>query len=52
MEVDALVQRIKSVAKSTTRPEVVGGLGGFGLCRIPTGYKSPLLVSGTDGGHV
>lgn len=47
---EALVQRIKSVAKSTTRPEVVGGLGGFGaLCRIPTGYKSPLLVSGTDG---
>lgn len=47
---DALVQRIKSVAKSTTRPEVVGGLGGFGaLCRIPKGYESPLLVSGTDG---
>ncbi|WP_367110965.1 phosphoribosylformylglycinamidine cyclo-ligase [uncultured Psychrobacter sp.] len=47
---DALVQRIKSVAKATTRPEVVGGLGGFGaLCRIPTGYISPLLVSGTDG---
>lgn len=47
---EALVSRIKSVAKATTRPEVVGGLGGFGaLCRIPTGYKSPLLVSGTDG---
>lgn len=47
---EALVQRIKSVAKATARPEVVGGLGGFGaLCRIPTGYKSPLLVSGTDG---
>lgn len=47
---EALVERIKSVAKSTTRPEVVGGLGGFGaLCRIPQGYKSPLLVSGTDG---
>ncbi|OPH35785.1 phosphoribosylformylglycinamidine cyclo-ligase [Moraxella equi] len=47
---EALVQRIKSVAKATTRPEVVGGLGGFGaLCRIPQGYKSPLLVSGTDG---
>lgn len=47
---DALVQRIKSVAKATIRPEVVGGLGGFGaLCRIPTGYTSPLLVSGTDG---
>ena len=38
------------MAKATTRPEVVGGLGGFGaLCRIPTGYTSPLLVSGTDG---
>ena len=47
---DALVQRIKSVARATTRPEVVGGLGGFGaLCRIPQGYRSPLLVSGTDG---
>ncbi len=47
---EALVQRIKSVAKATTRQEVVGGLGGFGaLCRIPQGYKSPLLVSGTDG---
>lgn len=47
---EALVSRIKSVAKATTRPEVVGGLGGFGaLCRIPQGYKSPLLVSGTDG---
>lgn len=47
---DALVARIKSVAKKTSRPEVLGGLGGFGaLCRIPTGYKSPILVSGTDG---
>ncbi|MPX29316.1 phosphoribosylformylglycinamidine cyclo-ligase [Moraxella catarrhalis] len=47
---EALVVRIKSVAKATSRPEVMGGLGGFGaLCRIPTGYKSPLLVSGTDG---
>ena len=47
---EALVSRIKSVAKATSRPEVMGGLGGFGaLCRIPTGYKSPLLVSGTDG---
>lgn len=47
---EALVSRIKSVAKATSRPEVIGGLGGFGaLCRIPQGYKSPLLVSGTDG---
>lgn len=47
---DALVQRIKSVAKKTTRAEVLGGLGGFGaLCRLPTGYSKPILVSGTDG---
>ena len=47
---DALVDRIKSVAKRTARPEVMGGLGGFGaLCKIPKGYEEPVLVSGTDG---
>ncbi|KAA8732717.1 phosphoribosylformylglycinamidine cyclo-ligase [Acinetobacter qingfengensis] len=47
---DLLVERIKSVAKRTTRPEVMGGLGGFGaLCKIPKGYEEPVLVSGTDG---
>lgn len=47
---NALVERIKSVAKSTTRPGVMGGLGGFGaLFELPTGYKEPVLVSGTDG---
>lgn len=47
---NALVERIKSVAKRTSRPEVMGGLGGFGaLCQIPAGYREPLLVSGTDG---
>ncbi len=47
---EALVQRIKGVAKRTARPEVMGGLGGFGaLCEIPAGYKQPVLVSGTDG---
>ncbi|MEH6386245.1 MULTISPECIES: phosphoribosylformylglycinamidine cyclo-ligase [Pseudomonas] len=47
---NALVDRIKHVAKRTTRPEVMGGLGGFGaLCEIPEGYKKPVLVSGTDG---
>ncbi|WP_263080223.1 phosphoribosylformylglycinamidine cyclo-ligase [Endozoicomonas sp. Mp262] len=47
---NALVDRIKQVAKSTARPEVMGGLGGFGaLCQIPSGYKEPILVSGTDG---
>ncbi|MFM7550471.1 MAG: phosphoribosylformylglycinamidine cyclo-ligase, partial [Cyanobacteriota bacterium] len=39
-----------SSVDSTRRPEVVGGLGGFGgLCRLPAGLKEPLLVSGTDG---
>ncbi|SFG41333.1 phosphoribosylformylglycinamidine cyclo-ligase [Neptunomonas qingdaonensis] len=47
---NALVDRIKSIAKRTARPEVMGGLGGFGaLCEIPAGYKQPVLVSGTDG---
>jgi phosphoribosylformylglycinamidine cyclo-ligase len=47
---NALVERIKGVAKRTARPEVLGGLGGFGaLCEIPEGYRKPVLVSGTDG---
>ncbi|MDF3919862.1 phosphoribosylformylglycinamidine cyclo-ligase [Salinicola salarius] len=47
---NALVERIKGVAKRTSRPEVMGGLGGFGaLCEIPSGYRQPVLVSGTDG---
>jgi phosphoribosylformylglycinamidine cyclo-ligase len=47
---NALVDRIKPLAKSTTRPEVLGGIGGFAaLCRIPKGYDEPILVSGTDG---
>ncbi len=47
---NALVDRIKGVVKRTHRPEVMGGIGGFGaLCELPTKYKQPLLVSGTDG---
>lgn len=47
---NALVQRIKHVTRRTTRPEVMGSIGGFGaLCEIPAGYKQPVLVSGTDG---
>ncbi len=43
---NALVDRIKSVVKETRRPEVMGGLGGFGaLCAIPTKYREPILVS-------
>ncbi|MFU2136005.1 phosphoribosylformylglycinamidine cyclo-ligase [Gallibacterium anatis] len=45
-----LVDRIKPHVKRTRRPEVIGGLGGFGaLCAIPAKYKEPILVSGTDG---
>ncbi|GEK10395.1 phosphoribosylformylglycinamidine cyclo-ligase [Pseudoalteromonas sp. McH1-7] len=47
---NALVERIKGVVKKTRRPEVMGGIGGFGaLCELPTGYKEPVLVAGTDG---
>ena len=47
---NALVELIKPEVKRTTRTEVIGGLGGFGaLCAIPSKYKEPILVSGTDG---
>ncbi|MFP1922084.1 phosphoribosylformylglycinamidine cyclo-ligase [Lonsdalea quercina] len=47
---NALVGRIKGVVKQTRRPEVMGGLGGFGaLCALPQKYREPVLVSGTDG---
>ena len=53
VDIDAgeeLVERIKAPVKRTNRPEVIGGLGGFGaLTRIPERYKKPVLVSGTDG---
>ena len=46
----AFVNRIKAGVEATHRPEVVGGLGGFGgMIRLPAGMKRPLLVSGTDG---
>jgi phosphoribosylformylglycinamidine cyclo-ligase len=47
---DALVERIKPAAKRTMRPEVLGGIGGFGaLFEVSKKYKEPVLVSGTDG---
>jgi len=46
----AFVNRIRKSVEATHRPEVIGGLGGFGgLMRLPAGLKKPLLVSGTDG---
>jgi phosphoribosylformylglycinamidine cyclo-ligase len=45
-----LVRRIGGAVARTRRPEVLGGLGGFGaLCTLPVGYREPVLVSGTDG---
>ena len=47
---DALVERIKPLAKKTMRPEVLGSIGGFGaLFEISKKFKEPVLVSGTDG---
>jgi phosphoribosylformylglycinamidine cyclo-ligase len=47
---NALVERIKHVARRTKRPEVLAGLGGFGsLFELPKGYEEPVLVAGTDG---
>ena len=43
---------IKAAVRETNRPEVIGGLGGFGSCFSMRGFKDmedPVLVSGTDG---
>jgi len=46
----SFVSLISQKVKSTHRPEVVGGFGGFnGMTRIPAGYEKPILVSGSDG---
>ena len=54
VDIDAgaeLIEQIKPHVARTMRPEVMGGLGGFGaLFEIPLGrYQKPVLVSGTDG---
>ena len=47
---DALVERIKPLAKKTMREGVLAGIGGFGaLFEVPKRFKEPVLVSGTDG---
>ncbi|NWF59169.1 MAG: phosphoribosylformylglycinamidine cyclo-ligase [Fischerella sp.] len=46
----AFVTQIRNLVHSTFRQGVLGGLGGFsGYFQLPTGYKEPVLVSGTDG---
>jgi phosphoribosylformylglycinamidine cyclo-ligase len=53
VDIDAgneLVERIKPLVAATRRPGVLTGIGGFGgLFELPTGYRRPVLVSGTDG---
>ena len=47
---NALVERIKPLVRRSFRPEVMGGLGGFGaLFDLSGKYREPVLVSGTDG---
>ncbi|HEY1933975.1 MAG TPA: phosphoribosylformylglycinamidine cyclo-ligase [Acetobacteraceae bacterium] len=48
---DALVEAIKPLARSTDRPGVLGGLGGFGALfdLKAAGFADPVLVSSTDG---
>src|SRR5271166_1507450 len=48
---DELVERIKPRVRRSMRPEVLGGIGGFGaLVEVPLDrYRKPVLVSGTDG---
>jgi phosphoribosylformylglycinamidine cyclo-ligase len=47
---DALVEKIKPLAQRTMRPEVLGGIGGFGaLVEVSKKYKNPVMVAGTDG---
>lgn len=46
------VDAIKAAVKETNRPEVIGGLGGFGGCFSAAAFKNmedPVMVSGTDG---
>lgn len=45
------VERIRRLVGSTARPEVIGGIGGFGGCFAfdQGGWRSPVLVASTDG---
>ncbi len=47
---DALIERIKPLARATLRDGVLAGIGGFGaLFEVPKRFREPVLVSGTDG---
>jgi phosphoribosylformylglycinamidine cyclo-ligase len=47
---DRAIELMRGAIESTRRPEVIGGIGGFGgAISIPPGYREPVLVSSTDG---
>ena len=47
---DRAVEAMRDLVASTARPGVIGGIGGFGaMFEVPSGYRRPVLVSGTDG---
>ena len=48
---DALVERIKPLARATARAGLLGGIGGFGALFDPkaAGFRDPVLVASTDG---
>ncbi|MCK9522344.1 MAG: phosphoribosylformylglycinamidine cyclo-ligase [Proteobacteria bacterium] len=49
-EGEAMVKAIQPIVASAQRPEVMSGVGGFAaLVALPTGYREPILVAGTDG---
>ena len=53
VDVDAgeqAVEMMRAAVERTRRPEVLGGLGGFGSAvTIPPGFREPVLISSTDG---
>ncbi|MDY0193968.1 MAG: phosphoribosylformylglycinamidine cyclo-ligase [Aliarcobacter butzleri] len=53
VDIDAgnqFVENIKPYVKSTIIPGVLGGIGSFaGAFELPSGYKKPVILSGTDG---
>ncbi len=47
---NSFVDNIKPYVKSTMIPGVLGGIGSFaGAFELPSGYKEPVILAGTDG---
>jgi phosphoribosylformylglycinamidine cyclo-ligase len=47
---DELIRRITPAAQRSKRPEMLAGIGGFAaLATLPSRYRQPVLVTGTDG---